>query len=208
MVFIRTFNFSFRLGVLIFVLNFRLKCSSKILKGDLRSKFDPCFHDKFLLILWRKSHIQSFAEIWPVFTKLWSEKVLNLTSVTSNRDCKNISSRVFFAYFLFILWKKNLEPFMVFLAIFHELKKVPKFWTNKLCLNISDIIHANEHTWCVNCGFHGNLWYFLLMLLCFMTKKDHFKQKFLLWPQFPFKISRFKFLKRINKDCLVSCRLV
>ena len=45
----------------------------------------------------------------------------------------------------------------------------------KLYLDISDIIHINEHTKYPNNGLHVNLWNFLLMTLCFMMKKVHFK---------------------------------
>ena len=47
-------------------------------EGDLMPKIHPC-----LMILWKKSLVQSFAVFWSVLTKLWSNKVLNQASVTS-----------------------------------------------------------------------------------------------------------------------------
>ena len=51
----------------------------------------------------------------------------------------------------------------------------------KLCLDASEVTHANEHTKHANCGLHINF------PNCFMMKKDHVKQNLLLWPQVPFK---------------------
>ena len=51
-------------------------------------------------------------------------------------------------------------------------------------LNVRDTIHTNEQTKHANCGLHGLRGF---MWFCFKTKKDHFKQKLLLWPQVPFK---------------------
>ena len=59
---------------------------------------------------------------------------------------------------------------------------------NKLYLDVSDVIHANEHTVCVNCGLRGSFWDFLLMSFCFMMKNNHVKQKLLLWSQVLLKI--------------------
>ena len=46
----------------------------------------------------------------------------------------------------------------------------------KLCLYISDVIHANEQTKYANCGLHVNFWNFLLMSFCSVMKKDHFSK--------------------------------
>ena len=62
-----------------------------------------------------------------------------------------------------------------------------KFWIIELYLDVSDVIHANEHTKHVYCDLHVNFWSSLLMLLSFMMKKDHFNQKLLVWPHIPFK---------------------
>ena len=48
----------------------------------------------------------------------------------------------------------------------------------KLCLDVKDVIHANEHTKYANSGLHVNFWKFWLMPFCFMIKKDHFKQNY------------------------------
>ena len=47
----------------------------------------------------------------------------------------------------------------------------------KLGLDESDMIHANGHTYFANCGFHVNFWKFLMMMCCFMIRKDYFEQK-------------------------------
>ena len=45
----------------------------------------------------------------------------------------------FLCIFLLILWRNNIyKSFKEFLTIFHEL--------NKLCPEVNDVIHANEHT--------------------------------------------------------------
>ena len=60
----------------------------------------------------------------------------------------------------------------------------------KLYLDMSDVSYTriNKHN-----GLHVNFRKFLLILFCFMMKKDHFNQNLLLWPQIP-----FKFYKRIK----------
>ena len=65
--------------------------------------------------------------------------------------------------------------------------EVAKFLMNTLHFDITDVMHANEYAIYANCGLHVNLWDFLLVPFCFKMKKDHFKQKFLLWPQVLFK---------------------
>ena len=57
----------------------------------------------------------------------------------------------------------------------------------KLHLEVSDVTHANEYAKHANCGLHVNFWSFLIISFCFLMKKDHFKEKLLLWPQVPFK---------------------
>ena len=56
----------------------------------------------------------------------------------------------------------------------------------KLYLHASDVINTIGHTYNANDGLHVNFWKCWLMLFCFMIKKDCFKQKFLLLPQFSF----------------------
>ena len=56
----------------------------------------------------------------------------------------------------------------------------------RLYLDVSDVIHANEHTKYYNCELLVNCWIFG-NAICFMMKKNHFKQKLLLWSQFAFK---------------------
>ena len=40
-----------------------------------------------------------------------------------------------------------------------------------LCLDVTNVIHANEHTEYANCGVRVNFWNFL-MPFCFMMKKN------------------------------------
>ena len=56
----------------------------------------------------------------------------------------------------------------------------------KLYLEVSYVIHANEHTKYADCGLPVNFWIFLLMSFWFTLKNDRCKQKLLLWPMFPF----------------------
>ena len=46
-----------------------------VFKEKLRAKFHPCFQFRFLLIVQRKSIVQSVAFWWD-FTKLWSYKII------------------------------------------------------------------------------------------------------------------------------------
>ena len=66
--------------------------------------------------------------------------------------------------------------------------EVAKFSVIKLCLDVSNAIHANEHTKYANCGLPLIFGIFLLMQQFFIMKNDHFKQNLLLWPQFPFNV--------------------
>ena len=65
----------------------------------------------------------------------------------------------------------------MFCIIFHKLMKLRSFeW-----LNVSSVIHTNEHTKYANCGLDVNFWNF----------KDHFNQNLLHWPLVLFEISLF-----------------
>ena len=61
-----------------------------------------------------------------------------------------------------------------------------KFWMIKLYRELSNAIHVNECTKYTNCGLHLSFWIFLLMSVCLLIKKGHFKQKLLPWLQVPF----------------------
>ena len=47
------------------------------------------------------------------------------------------------------------------------------------CLDVSDVVPANEHTQYANFGLHVNFWDFWSMPFCNMIKKDRFNQKLL-----------------------------
>ena len=70
---------------------------------------------------------------------------------------------------------------MVFLAMFQTCE-VAKSGMIKLYLCVSEIMHASKQTKYVHCSLYANFKKYLYMSICFMTKKDHFKQKLLLWP--------------------------
>ena len=74
----------------------------------------------------------------------------------------------------------------------------------KLCLNVNDVIPANEHTYYTKFDLYINFSDFWLMPLCFMTKKDNFKQKLLLWLQDPFKIQE-RSKPMVLQRFLLSC---
>ena len=65
----------------------------------------------------------------------------------------------------------------------------------KLHLDVSNVIHVNEHT---KHGLHVNFWNYLLMPFYFMIKKDNVK--LLLWPQIPFKNGRITFWNNTEDD--------
>ena len=74
--------------------------------------------------------------------------------------------------------KPSLKLYGVF-DHFSRTYEFAKFLMNKLYLDLSDVIHLIH-------GLYVNLWN-LFVSICFTMKKNHFKQKFLLWPQVPFK---------------------
>ena len=63
-------------------------------------------------------------------------------------DRLNILFLVFFAY-IFNFMKKifyTVHSFLVVLTVCHEfIHEVVKFWMIKLCLDVSQVTHANEH---------------------------------------------------------------
>ena len=64
----------------------------------------------------------------------------------------------------------------------------------KLCIGVSDVIHANERTLTLNYSLHVNFQNFWLIPFSFMIKKICFKKKLLLWPHIPFMYQIFIFL--------------
>ena len=76
----------------------------------------------------------------------------------------------FFYIFLLILWRKNLLPsFTAFLNTFHELMKLGNL---KLCLDVGDVFHDNQHLQLANSGLHVSFWNLWVISFCFMMKKD------------------------------------
>ena len=85
-------------------------------------------------------------------------------------NCRKHFSLIFFAFCLLVLCRKSLHKVLWHFWSFSRIYKVAKFWIIKLYLNVSEVVHVNEHKK-HNCGLHGNFWRFLLMLFCFMKKK-------------------------------------
>ena len=78
---------------------------------------------------------------------------------------QNVSLLSFFAFFV-ILWRKK-PPIKCYGVFNHSLQtyEVAKFWMIKLCLDVSNVIHANEHTKNANCGLRVSLWTYLLIIM-------------------------------------------
>ena len=147
-------------------------------KGDLRPKLHPCFYDIVSLILWRKSLDKVLIRNQEVI-KLWRLE-FSVSDVYPKMH-RTLSFLVFFAFFVRFAEKKAPIKFFDILLHFSGTYEVAKFWVVKLYLDVSDVIHANEHTKNANCDLPVNFWIFLLKSFCFMMKKNHFKQKLLFW---------------------------
>ena len=94
-----------------------------------------------------------------------------------------------FSLYFFVRFMEKKPPLKLYGAFdyFSRTYEVAKFLMNTLYLNVTDIMHANEYAIYANSGLHVNLWDFFLVPFCFKMKKDHFKKRFLLWPQVLFK---------------------
>ena len=84
-------------------------------KEDLRPKNHPCFCG-IILVLWKKSLIQSFVVFWSILMKLWSYKVLNPAWVTSYLRMYKIF-HPWFALHIFVNFMEK-EPFAQFYGRF------------------------------------------------------------------------------------------
>ena len=76
-------------------------------------------------------------------------------------------------FFVNLMEKKPPLNLYGLLTIFHQL--FAKFLMNRLYLDVSDVMHANEDAIYGNCGLHINFRNFLLLTFCFTIKMDHFK---------------------------------
>ena len=126
----------------------------------------------FLSILWRKSFLQSFnqASISYKVTKFWFQFKWRHT-----HKCAKHFTAGFLCFFLVSFMEKKPMKFYRLFVHFIRTYEFAKFWMIKLYLDISGIIHLNEHTKYVNSSLHINFWIFLSF--CFIMKKDHFRQK-------------------------------
>ena len=97
------------------------------LKGDLRPKTHHRFYDIILIILWKKSFVQSFVVFCSVITKLWSYKVLNLMWVTSYLWMYN-TIYPWFSLHIFVNFMKK-EPFTLFYGYFDFSYEFMKLWS-------------------------------------------------------------------------------
>ena len=112
--------------------------NEEIFKGVLRPKFHSRFYGIFMLILWRKSLVQSFVVFRSVFTKLWVSKFWIRCMWRHTRKCTKHLTLVFFTY---LYWFYAEGTF----AKFHGVLNVRKFWMI-VSPNTTDVINANEHT--------------------------------------------------------------
>ena len=92
--------------------------------------------------------------------------------------------------------KESCTKFCGVFVTFQKVVKLQNFEFSVSTCDMQNIFHRfslhffasfMEKTRHANCGLHANFGNFLLMQFCFMRKKDHFKQKLLLWSQVPFK---------------------
>ena len=61
--------------------------------------------------------------------------------------------------FFFVVDFMKKEPKTKFYGVFEHFSQtheITKFWMIKLCFNVSDVTHVNEHTSYANCGLHVN----------------------------------------------------
>ena len=85
-------------------------------------------------------------------------------------NVKNISPLVLFALFCYFYgWKSFYKVFLYFWPYFTNLWSCEVLNVD-LYLNVSDVIHANEHTK-HDCGLHVNFWNFLLIPYCFRVRR-------------------------------------
>ena len=112
-------------------------------KGDLRPKNHPGFYGINLMVLWKKSLVQSFVVLWSIFTK-----GLNPVWETSYpRVYKTFHPWLSLHILVNFMWKRTFDTaFCVVFDNFSSTYEVAKFWIIKLCLDISEVIHANEYT--------------------------------------------------------------
>ena len=161
-------------------------------KGELRAKLHPCFHVRLLLIVWSKSSVQSFVAISADFMQISQSykvrKICILRMWCHTREYIKHVTPGFLCIFYF--YEKKTPPIIKFYGVFNHFYELVKSLTIKLYHWVSDVIRTNEQTKYVTCDLNVNFWNFLQMPFCFMTKKDHFKQKFLLWPQVPLNLDQ------------------
>ena len=86
---------------------------------------------------------------------------MNSAQVTSyHQNFQNIFSLVYFAFFVSFMEEQPPIKFYSAFGNFLRTYEVAKFWMIKLCLDTSDVIHANEHTKYAICVLHVNFWNF------------------------------------------------
>ena len=117
-------------------------------------------------VLWRFDQISQSYKVAKFRNQLSDVIPANL------QDMLSLVSFAFFFLFLFLFYrgKASYKVYSVF-DHFYELYEVAKFRMVKLYLDVSDVIHANEHTKLAICALHVNLWNFLSMSFCFCNKK-------------------------------------
>ena len=85
-----------------------------------------------------------YVVFWLVFTKLRSYKAF--FEITPHPQIHNTFHHWFSLHIFVNLMKKKPSKFNGVFDHFSQIYEVTKFQMIKLCLDVSDVIHANEHT--------------------------------------------------------------
>ena len=96
--------------------------------------------------------------------------------------------------------KEPNTKFRSFFDHFLQTYEAMKFWMVRLCLDASDVMYANKHALCANCGLYVRCSKFRLMPFCFMTKKGSFSAKIVTFVTCPL-------YKTLLTDCYWSCTI-
>ena len=91
---------------------------------------------------------------------------------------------VYFAFF--VTFMEKTHPIIKFFGVFNQFSRTCE--VAKFCITprVTQYTRMSKKKY-VNYALHVSFWNCLYMSFCFMMKKDHSKQKLLLWPQVPFK---------------------
>ena len=135
---------------------------NKHLNGNWGQSFTPVF----------MSNICQLNRLRPLYKGLWwFHQISRSFKVTKfciqrmwrhTRDCMKHITPSFLC--IFVTFMEKRPPIIKFDGVFDHFSRTceaAKSWTLKLCLCVSDVIHAKEQTKFANCGLHVNFWNFL-----------------------------------------------